>query len=86
LTVNDGNLLLSLGGAVQLPRVSYTIENSVLTFLDPADAPQPGTIVNLRVIANAEFIFCPSQGKYGSSFLRWGPGIVLSVANEIGAL
>jgi hypothetical protein len=85
-TVTADNLLLSLGGAVQIPGVSYTIENSVLTFLDPTDAPQPDTLVNLRVITNAEFIFCPNQGKYGSSFLRWGPGIVLTLANEAGLL
>ena len=86
LTVNDGNLILSLGGAVQVPGVSYTVENSVLTFLDPTDAPQPNTLVNMRVVANSEFISCPSQSKYGDSFLTWGPGIVLSLANETGLL
>jgi hypothetical protein len=85
-TVTADNLLLSLGGAVQIPKVSYTIEESVLTFLNPTDAPQPGTLVNLRVIANSEFIFCPNQGKYGGSFLRWGPGIILTLANDAGLL
>jgi hypothetical protein len=85
-TVTADNLLLSLGGAVQIPGVSYTVENSVLTFSDPTDAPQSDTLVNLRVITNAEFIFCPNQGKYGSSFLRWGPGIILTLANEAGLL
>jgi hypothetical protein len=84
--VTAENIMLSLGGALQLPGVSYTVENSVLTFLDPTDAPLPNTVANLRVVSNAEFIFCPNQGKYGSSFLRWGPGIVLSVANEVGVL
>jgi hypothetical protein len=84
--VTAENIMLSLGGALQLPGVSYTVENSVLTFLDPTDAPLPNTVANLRVVSNAEFIFCPNQGKYGSSFLRWGPGIVLSLANETGVL
>ena len=82
--VDQDNLIVSLGGAIQTPGVSYTVENSVLTFLSAGDAPQPGTSVNLRVIANAEFIACSNEGKYGTGFLKWGPGIVLTLANSAG--
>jgi len=84
--VTQDNLIVSLGGSIQIPGVSYTVENSILTFLDPVDAPQPGTTINLRVIANAEFISCQDQSVYGSGFLRWGPGLVLTLANDAGLL
>ena len=82
--VDQDNLIVSLGGAIQTPGISYTVENSVLTFLSAGDAPQPGTSVNLRVIANAEFIACSNEGEYGAGFLKWGPGIVLTLANSVG--
>jgi len=85
-TVTSENLLVSLGGAVQIPGESYSISNSEITFLNPADPPRSGTFIDLRVISNSEFISCGTQRRYGSNFLTWGPGIVLTLANESGIL
>jgi hypothetical protein len=83
-SVTEENLIVSLGGAVQVPGVgkSYTVENSQIIFSDAVDAPKPGTTINLRVITNAEFINCPIQGKYAGNFLEWGPGLVISLADN----
>lgn len=85
-TVNQDNLIVSLGGAIQIPGVSYTVQGNQIVFSDKVDAPEYGTSINMRVIANAEFINCPVQGKYGGNFMEWGPGIVLKIANEQGIL
>jgi hypothetical protein len=58
---------------------SYRVEGSRIIF---TEGPAEGATVNIRVITNAEFITCPS-GKYGaSSFLKWGPSIVLELADS----
>lgn len=57
-TVTSDNLLVSLGGAVQTPGVSYTIEGSEIRFLDPSDPPRSGTSIELRVVTNSEFLPC----------------------------
>ena len=67
--VSIENLIISLGGAIQIPGESYTIENSVLTF-SQADPPQAGTTTNLRVIGNSEFIPC------NSGTMAWGPSVI----------
>jgi hypothetical protein len=67
--VSVENLIISLGGAIQIPGESYTIENSVLTF-SQADPPQAGTTTNLRVIGNSEFIPC------NSGTMAWGPSVI----------
>lgn len=85
-SVSSDGLIFSLGGAIQIPNVSYKVENSRIYFLDSSDPPQPGTTCDLRLIANAEFISCGINYKYGTDFLSWGPGIVLSLANESGML
>lgn len=91
LPINPGvveadNLLVSLGGAIQTPGSSYTVEGSTITFISTGDPPQAGTSVNLRLISNSEFISCPGQGKYGSGFMEWGPGIVLTLAEREGLI
>ena len=85
-SVTEDNLILSLGGVIQIPGVSYQISNSVITFIGSGDPPLAGTTVNLRVIGNSEFISCGNPSIYGPNFLSWGPGIVLSLANEAGLL
>lgn len=78
-TVTQENLIFSLGGAIQLPGVSYEIQGSKLIILETTDAPLATTTCNIRVITNAEFITCPDQGKYGANFVEWGPKLVLAL-------
>jgi hypothetical protein len=82
-SVTQDNLIVSLGGAIQIPGVSYTVSNSQIIFLDKVDAPKLGTSINLRIISNAEFINCPPQGKYGGNFVEWGPSLVISLKEQI---
>jgi hypothetical protein len=85
-TVTSENLVVSLGGSVQIPGLSYKIEDSQITFLNPSDPPGGGTSIDLRVISNSDFLPCGTKTKYGPNFLAWGPGIVLSLANQSGIL
>jgi hypothetical protein len=80
--VNTQNLFVSLGGAMQLPTQAYSVQGSKIVF---TEAPTAGTSSNLRIVTNAEFITCPQFG-FADSFLRWGPGLLLSVANELIAI
>lgn len=66
--INAENLFVSLGGAMQLPNISYTITGSTITFVEP---PLEGTTSNLRIVTNAEFITCPQPG-YGAEIQQWG--------------
>jgi hypothetical protein len=62
---------------------SYRVDGSKIIF---TEGPAEGTTINIRVITNAEFITCPS-GKYGApSFLKWGPSIVLELADGAGII
>lgn len=85
-TVTRENLLVSLGGAIQIPGDSYEVVNSQIIFSDKVDAPKLGTSINLRVITNAEFINCPPQGKYGGNFIEWGPSLVISLDEQVSNL
>jgi hypothetical protein len=80
--VNTQNLFVSVGGAMQLPTTSYSVVGSKIVFVE---APPAGASCNLRVVTNAEFITCPQLGLV-DSFLRWGPGLTLNVANEVEAI
>jgi hypothetical protein len=80
--VNTENLFVSLGGAIQIPTTSYSVSGSQITF---TGAPAPGTTSNLRIITNAEFLTCPSENDNGD-ILRWGPGLILSLANALEGL
>ena len=80
--INTENLFISLGGAMQLPVNSYSVNADQITF---TEAPLNGTTSNLRIVTNAEFLTCPQANGYGE-FLRWGPGLVLSLTNELIAI
>jgi hypothetical protein len=90
-SVSSQGIMVSLGGAMQIPyfpaapesAYSYRVEGSKIIF---TEGPAEGTTINIRVITNAEFITCPS-GKYGApSFLKWGPSIVLELADGAGII
>lgn len=76
--VNAENLFVSLGGAMQLPTVSYTVTGSTITFVEP---PLEGTTSNLRIVTNAEFITCPQPG-YGAEIQQWGLPLTQIVLGE----
>jgi hypothetical protein len=67
---------------MQLPTFSYSVNADQITF---TEAPLNGTTSNLRIVTNAEFLTCPQANGYGE-FLRWGPGLVLSLTNELIAI
>jgi len=77
--VNTENLFVSVGGAIQLPGTSYTVTGNQITF---GDAPLTGTTSNLRILTNAEFLTCPRANGDGD-ILRWGPGLILTLANSL---
>ena len=76
--INAENLFVSLGGAMQLPNVSYTITGSTITFVEP---PLEGTTSNLRIVTNAEFITCPQPG-YGQEIQQWGLPLTQEVLGQ----
>lgn len=84
-TVTQQNLVISLGGAIQIPgeQYSYIVRGSQIIFNDKIDAPEAGTHINMRVITNADFINCPVQGKYTGNFMEWGPGLVISLSDSV---
>ena len=67
---------------MQLPTTSYSVVGSKIVF---TEAPPTGASSNLRIVTNAEFITCPQLGL-ADSFVRWGPGLLLSIANELEAI
>lgn len=82
-TVNTYNLFVSLGGAMQLPVSAYSVEGSSIIFTEP---PASGSTINLRVVTNAEYLTYRQFTIQESSYLRWGPGIILGVANQVETL
>lgn len=96
--VTAENLFVSLGGAIQLPpqeRVdpvtlvstpvpgAYTVSDGKITFVQP---PQLYTTCNMRFFGEREFISCPLPGGLSTSFMKWGPGVVLSLQGQMEAL
>jgi hypothetical protein len=77
--VSTENLFISVGGAIQLPNVSYTVSGNEVTF---SEAPATLTTSNLRILTNAEFLTCPRANNNGD-VVRWGPGLILSIANSL---
>lgn len=73
--VNIETLIVSLGGVIQVPGESYTVVNGQLIFADNVDAPLADTTINLRVIANSEFISCDLQSRFPSWYMEWGQSI-----------
>lgn len=85
-TISSEKIVFSLGGSVQIPNVSYKVENSVLTFLGEEDPPTPGTSCDLRVITNSNFSPCRDISSRELNFSVWGPGMVLTLASQAGLL
>jgi hypothetical protein len=96
--VNSENIFVSLGGAIQLPPQeqidpvtfeptpvpgAYVVSDGKITFVQP---PQIGTTCNMRFFGEREFISCPLPGGLSSSFMKWGPGVVLSLQGNMEAL
>jgi len=93
--VNSDNLFVSLGGAVQLPPRrrfnpvtgaetilpgAYTVKDGQINFESP---PPTGTTCNMRYFGESEFINCPLPGGLNSDFMKWGPGLVLSLQGSL---
>jgi hypothetical protein len=96
--VTAENLFVSLGGAIQLPPQrqydpvtgketlipgAYTVENGKITFIAP---PATGVTCNMRYFGEREFINCPLPDGLSSDFMKWGPGVVLSLKGSLEAL
>lgn len=81
--VNTYNVLVSLGGVMQLPVESYIVENGVIRF---TEAPIPGSTSDIRVITNAEFLPCINSQGFTEGFLSWGPSVILNLINEVSSL
>lgn len=77
-SVTRDNLIVSLGGAIQAPGYTYDVINGQIVFESYSDAPLPGTAINLRVIANSEFIGCPGMGTGSFNMVEWGPSLVFN--------
>jgi hypothetical protein len=77
--VSTENLFISVGGAIQLPNLSYTVSGNEVTF---SEAPATLTTSNLRILTNAEFLTCPRGNGYGD-LLRWGPGLITAINNAV---
>jgi hypothetical protein len=83
VTVNQENLIVNLGGSVQLPGEAYTISVDKINFQSGSEAPLSGTSTNLRLIGNSEFIACQVNGKFSSDFMKWGPELVLKISENL---
>jgi hypothetical protein len=77
-SVTRDNLVVSLGGAIQVPGYTYDIVNGQIVFDSFSDAPLPGTVINMRVIANSEFIGCPGLGTNPFNLIEWGPSLIFN--------
>jgi hypothetical protein len=84
MIVSEDNLIVSLGGAIQIPKTAYTVNNGFINFQSGVEAPQTGTTVNLRLITNSEFISCQVGSRTASTFLKWGPELVLKISRKTG--
>jgi hypothetical protein len=96
--VSSENLFVSLGGAIQLPpqkqfdpttgaetlvQGSYIVQDGKIIFVAP---PANGVTCNMRYFGEREFINCPLPGGLSSDFMKWGPGVVLSLQGAIESL
>lgn len=78
--VSAQNLIISLGGAIQLPGTAYTVNNGKVIFSEP---PRAGAHSNLRVITNSEFLPCINNRGVVEGFMSWGPSILSDILYEI---
>ena len=74
------NVFVAVGGVMQLPYESYTIENGFIIFSEP---PLQGSTSNLRVVTNAEQLACTNSKGLIEGFLSWGPSVVLDLTTEL---
>jgi hypothetical protein len=94
--VNTDNLLVSVGGAMQVPlhivnneeRGSYSVQldannQAVIVFREP---PAVGCTSDLRIITNAEFLPCKNSRGETSGFMKWGPSLVIGLTQEVDEL
>jgi hypothetical protein len=96
--VGADNLFVSLGGAIQLPPQrqfdpvtgvqtfipgAYTVQDGKIIFVFP---PASGTTCNMRYFGEREFINCPLPNGLSSDFMKWGPGVLLSLEGALEAL
>lgn len=82
--VTQDNLIVSLGGSIQIPNDAYTVVGGKIIFQGGSEAPLPETITNLRLIGNSEIIACQANGRNSTDFLRWGPELVLKISEDLG--
>jgi hypothetical protein len=88
--VNSENLLISLGGVMQVPsytasgvtKGSYDVSvnqsgQTVVSFMEP---PLAGATCDIRVITNSETLPCLSNFGKSQGFLKWGPSLVQELA------
>jgi hypothetical protein len=94
--VSSENLLVSIGGAMQVPlntsggsvNVAYQValnsdNQAVIIF---QESPMNGATSDLRVITNAEFLPCENGRGYSGGFMKWGPSVVLNLSYDVNEL
>lgn len=79
--VNSVNLIVTLNDKVMTPGVDYVVEGSKIVFADP---PAAGSSSVLRIVANSQYLSCPTVLGTIEGFLAWGPSIVRDLALEVG--
>jgi hypothetical protein len=94
--VNTENLLVSIGGAMQVPlgntgnapagayKVALNADNQAVIILQ--ESPLEFATSDLRVITNAEFLPCENGRGYSGGFLKWGPSVVLNLVYDVNEL
>lgn len=94
--VNTENLLISIGGAMQVPLYKYktSVLGAYTVALNAAnkavvifqEAPLSGSTSDLRIITNAEFLPCANGRGYAGGFYKWGPSVVINLVSEVNSL
>lgn len=79
--VTSINLFVNVDGKVLLPGIDYTVEGFKLVFTYP---PASGSTSVLRIVANSQYLSCPTVLGTVESFLTWGPSIIQDLAKEVG--
>jgi hypothetical protein len=91
--VNTDNLLVSIGGVMQVPlhtvdnetvgsyNVQLNANNQVVIVFQ--DSPVEGCTSDLRLVTNAEFIPCVNGRGETSGFMKWGPSVVINLMQDV---
>ena len=91
--VTSENLIVSIGGALQVPSYqsggntlgSYSLGTDSLgrVFISFSEKPANGATSDIRIVTSAEALpSIENRGKSGS-FLKWGPSLVLDLAQNV---